>query len=302
MNEVDLKSYPTISIVTPCRNHVRFIDETMHSIHSQGYPRLEHIVIDGGSTDGSLDVLLRYAGRLAWWCSEPDSGHGEALAKGIRRATGDIVTWICSDDLLLPGALFAVARYFQEHPQEGWVVGDGLKIDEDSRILRLIYGMPLTHSGLVHWTFGGAVQPSIFVRAEAFRRAGGLGESLDLAPDLDLALRLARRRPSGHLPFFLGALRIHGQTQTMRKNDQLQRVVAGLRQRELQFTGSGGVSWFRRRRALARYALTRMWRLSRNVLAPSLYRVGERLDEAIAKGTACSEQEASVDAGCAGSL
>lgn len=263
----------------------------MRSIHSQGYPRLEHIVIDGGSTDGSLEVLLGYADRLAWWCSEKDSGHGEALAKGLQRAKGEILTWICSDDLLLPGALFSVADYFRKHPQEDWVAGDGLKIDEDSRILRLIYGMPLTHSGLVHWTFGGAVQPSIFVRKEAFRRAGGLGEHLDLAPDFDLALRLARHRPSGYWPRFLGALRIHNQTQTMQKNDQLQRVAAGLRQRELRFCGRSGVSWLQGRRALARYAATRIWRLSRDVVAPSGYRVGERLDACISAGTATGEQQ-----------
>jgi glycosyltransferase involved in cell wall biosynthesis len=300
MTHVDLQSYPKISIVTPCYNHVRFIDETMRSIHSQGYPRLEHIVIDGGSTDGSLDVLLRYADRLAWWCSERDSGHGEALAKGIQRATGEILTWVCSDDLLLPGALFSVARYFQQHPQEDWVVGDGLKIDGNSRILRLIYGMPLTHSGLVHWTFGGTVQPSIFVRTEAFERAGRRGKFLDLAPDFDLALRLARRRPSGYLRSFLGALRIHSETQTIRKNDQLQRVVATLRQRELQYSGCHRLSWVRGRRALVRYAATRMWRLSTEVVAPSPYCVGEQLGALIPMGTpACEQQGGRADVHCA---
>ena len=294
MTPVDFESYPTISIITPCYNHVRFIGETMRSIHSQGYPRLEHIVIDGGSTDGSVEVLLRYADRLAWWCSERDSGHGAALAKGIQRATGEILTWVCSDDLLLPGALFSVARYFQEHPQEDWVVGDGLKIDEHSRILRLIYGMPLTHSGLVQWTFGGAVQPSIFVRAEAFQRAGGLGKFLDLAPDFDLALRLARRRASGYLRSFLGALRIHRQTQTVQKNDQLQRVVARLRQRELEFTGRNRFSWLQGRRALVRYAATRIWRLSADVVAPSRYRVGERLNPPTPVGPPARKQRGCV--------
>ena len=272
-----VQPFPTISIVTPCYNHVRFIAETMRSIHSQGYPRLEHIVVDGGSTDGSVEVIRRYADRLAWWCSEKDSGHGEALAKGMARATGEIVTWICSDDLLLPGALFAVARYFEEHPREEWVVGDGLKIDGDSKILRLIYGMPLTHSGLLHWTFAGTVQPSMFARADAFHEAGGMGEALDVAPDFDLALRLARRRPSGYLRTFLGALRIHSETQTIRKNDQLRSVSAQLRSREGEFTGGVVLGQLVGRRALGRYALTRLWRLAAEMVERSPYRVGQRL-------------------------
>jgi glycosyltransferase involved in cell wall biosynthesis len=273
-----LQSLPKISIITPCYNHVRFLDETMRSIHSQQYPRLEHIVVDGGSTDGSVDLIRQYADRLAWWCSEKDSGHGEALAKGARRITGEIVTWICSDDLLLPGALQSVARYFQQHPAEEWVVGDGLKIDADSLIRRLIYGMPLTHSGLVHWTFAGAVQPAIFARAGAFREAGGLGEALDLAPDFDLVLRLARRKPSGYLRAFLGALRIHAATQTIRRNDQLQSVAASLRRRELAVTRSASRAWLGGRYALARYASRRVARLAIDTVAPSRYQVGDRLE------------------------
>jgi len=273
-----MPSLPKLSIITPCLNHVRFLDETMRSIHSQGYPGLEHIVVDGGSTDGSVDLIRRYADRLAWWCSEKDSGHGEALAKGAERATGEIVTWICSDDLLLPGALFAVARYFEQHPGAEWVVGDGLKIDGDSRIFRLIYGMPLTYAGLMYWRFAGTVQPSMFVRTEAFHKAGGLGEALDLAPDFDLALRLARRRPSGYLRVFLGALRIHSATQTIRKNDQLQKTVAQLRRREWESAGSSARGRIGGWRALGRYATTRAWRLGAELVSPSPYRLGERLD------------------------
>ncbi len=273
-----VSSFPKISIITPCYNHACFLEQTLASIHSQHYPSLEHIVVDGGSTDGSVGIIRRYAHRLAWWCSEKDSGHGEALAKGIGRATGEILTWICSDDVLLPGALFSVARYFREYPREDWVVGDGLKIDQDSRILRLIYGMPLTHSGLVYWTFAGTVQPSMFVRTQAFRKVGGIGAALDLAPDFDLALRLARRRPSGYLRAFLGALRIHNGTQTVRKNPQLLGVDAQLRRRERDFCGSTVPGWWAGGRALGRYAARRVWRLAAEAFASSPYRVGQRLN------------------------
>jgi glycosyltransferase involved in cell wall biosynthesis len=95
---------PRISLVTPSFNQAEFLEATLRSVLDQGYPNLEYIVVDGGSTDGSTAILERYADRLAWWVSEPDRGHGHALNKGFARATGEILGWINSDDLLLPGA------------------------------------------------------------------------------------------------------------------------------------------------------------------------------------------------------
>lgn len=268
-----------ISIVTPCFNHAGFLEQTLLSIHSQGYPNLQHIVVNGGSTDGSVEIIRRYANRLCWWCSEPDRGHGDALAKGFLHAGGDIVTWICSDDILLPGALHHVANYFTDHPGEDWVAGDGLKIDAESRVLRVIYGMRLTHSGLVNWTFAGAVQPAIFIRGDAFRQVGGVGEALNLCPDFDLALRLARRRRSGYLSAFLGGLRIHENTQTIRRNVELQCVASSLRERESRERAATVGDWAGGRWAPVRYGVKRLARLAVNPLAPIPYRVGKKLTE-----------------------
>lgn len=191
--------------------------------------------------------------------------------------TGDIFTWVCSDDLLLPGALLRVARYFQEHPEEEWVAGDGLKIDENSRISRLIYATRFTHAGLVHWRFNSTVQPAIFMRTRAFHDAGGIGAAHNLSPDFDVALRMARRRPSGTLRGFLGALRLHERTQSVRRNAEMLAMDARLRQREHDSVGNSLYERIGGRYAIARYATRRLVRLAQQPFEPSPYRTGERV-------------------------
>ena len=105
---------PRISIVTPSDQQGRYLEQTVQSVLGQGYENLEYIVVDGGSTDESRLILERYAERLAWWCSEPDDGQTHAINKGLRQATGDIVAYLNSDDILLPGALASVAQAFDD--------------------------------------------------------------------------------------------------------------------------------------------------------------------------------------------
>src|SRR5881394_195745 len=107
---------PKISIVTPSFNQGQFLEETILSVLDQNYPDLEYVVIDGGSTDGSADIIRRYASRLSSWCSERDEGQSHAIAKGFARCSGEILGWLNSDDVLLPGALAEVAAYFEAHP------------------------------------------------------------------------------------------------------------------------------------------------------------------------------------------
>src|SRR5215470_7311361 len=107
---------PRISIVTPSFNQARFLEATIRSVLDQRYDNLEYIVVDGGSTDGSVEIIKRYADRLAFWCSEADGGHGNALNKGLRRATGEIMAWLNSDDIYWPWTLAAVAEIFEAHP------------------------------------------------------------------------------------------------------------------------------------------------------------------------------------------
>jgi glycosyltransferase involved in cell wall biosynthesis len=115
---------PKLSIVTPSFNQAQYLEETILSVLNQKYVSLEFIIIDGGSTDGSVDVIRKYENRLSYWVSEKDNGQAHALNKGLERATGDIVAYLNSDDLYLPGAFESVINYFREHPQCEWVCGD----------------------------------------------------------------------------------------------------------------------------------------------------------------------------------
>jgi glycosyltransferase involved in cell wall biosynthesis len=223
---------PKITIVTTCFNDVDYVEETLASIHGQNYPNLEHIVVDGGSRDGSVEIIRRYADKLAWWCSEPDGGHGDALAKGFAHATGDILGWVCSDDLLLPGSLARVARHFAAHPECRWLTGGGLMIDAEGKVIEKVFSIRMSQRSMVFWQFWGAVQPAIFFSGRAFREAGGVDGSFNLSPDLDICLRVARGGASDRIDDFLAALRLYPDTQTARHLDKMRAVDLDLRRRE----------------------------------------------------------------------
>src|SRR5512143_702654 len=120
---------PLVSIVTPSYNQARFLEATLRSVLEQDYPNIEYLVVDGASTDGSVEIIRRYANRLTWWVSEKDSGQSEAINKGLQRAKGHFVGWLNSDDIYLPGTISAAATAFRKHPEAGLVYGDALAID-----------------------------------------------------------------------------------------------------------------------------------------------------------------------------
>jgi glycosyltransferase involved in cell wall biosynthesis len=178
-------STPRISIVTCSYRQARFLDATMRSVLSQSWPGLEYIVVDGGSDDGSREIIQSHSDRLAWWVSEPDEGQTDALIKGFAKATGDICGWLCSDDLLLPGTLEKVARYFEAHPKVEAVYGNALWIDIDGCPLRAAREMPFSRFIFLHG-FNYIPQPSMFWRRSLYERVGGLTPGLHIAMDNDL--------------------------------------------------------------------------------------------------------------------
>lgn len=207
-----------ITVVTPSYNQAEFVGQTMRSVHEQDHPDIEHIVMDGGSTDGSLEVLQEYANQ-ATVVSEPDDGQTDAINKGLRRATGDIVCWLNSDDYFLPGALSTVAAYFQEHPDVMWVTGDCVIVDRDgSPIQQPVrwYKRALRALGPRFFLgFTNAVaQPATFWRRELHDRLGLLDESLDYTMDYDWWLRLRDEGRPGTIGRPLAAFRIHDQSKS----------------------------------------------------------------------------------------
>ena len=225
-------NYPKISVITPSFNQAYYLETTMKSVLDQGYPNLEYIVMDGGSTDGSRGILERYSDRLAYWVSEPDGGQTEALARGFGLATGEIMGWLCSDDLLEPNALFEVARTFVENP--GWqvVYGDGQWIDAEGRPLREQKEIGFDRFVFMY-DYNYLPQPSTFWRRGLYERVGGLDPSFDLAMDADLWARFAEHADIHHVPRPWSRMRRYPEQKNSKLRDESNVEDARIRARYL---------------------------------------------------------------------
>lgn len=182
-----------ISIVTPSYNQGKFLEKTILSVLEQGYPNLEYIIIDGGSTDESVEIIRKYADRLTYWVSEPDRGQSHAINKGFERATGEIFGWLNSDDWYHPGALQAVADAFAANPEAGAVVGAGNYVDETGSVIDLNVPKGISLDSIYSWFDEYFWQPSCFFTHEAWMQCGPLNEGLEYAMDLDLWIKLAKK-------------------------------------------------------------------------------------------------------------
>jgi glycosyltransferase involved in cell wall biosynthesis len=189
---------PTLSIITPSLNQGRYIERTIRSVLDQGYEDLEYLVVDGGSDDGTLDVIRRYEGRIARWISEPDRGQTDAINKGLRMATGDIVAYINSDDYYLPGAFEQVVRAFERRPESRWVVG-ACRFEHDDGADPYVWSPEPPPRGRHWWLLNpwGVPQPSSFWRRDVFEELGPFREDMHYVFDTEHGLRLAY---SGILP------------------------------------------------------------------------------------------------------
>ena len=210
---------PLVSIVTPSFNQARFLESTIHSVLSQSYPRLEYIIVDGGSTDGSSDIIRKYSNKLAWWVSEKDQGQTEAINKGFAYAKGDILAWLNSDDTYLPGAVASAVQFFRDDSQLGLVYGDANFINEAGQVIGKFHAaqtnLHLLRQGYVH-----IPQQASFFRGDLWRAVGPLDPSFYFAMDYDLWVRISARSQVKYVPQTWANFRLHTAGKTISADDR----------------------------------------------------------------------------------
>ncbi len=208
-----LNSYPKISIVTASFNQGNFIEETIKSVLDQNYPNLEYIIIDGGSTDNSVEVIKKYAPHLKYWISEKDKGQANAINKGLQYCTGEIFNWLNSDDYLEPGSLMKIADAFADAKVQ-LVAGQVRNFSNTSE--NIIPNQHLTAEGLMCWKPGVKfVQPGVWMRKSLLEECGGIDEQFHYAFDWDLYIRyLYHAQVVKEIPDLLVHFRLHEQSKT----------------------------------------------------------------------------------------
>lgn len=205
-------TWPRISIVTPSLNQAKFIRETIDSVLTQEYRDLDYVVIDAGSTDGTLEVLRSYRDRLRW-LSQPDRGQADGTNKGVALTRGQIVGWLNSDDVYVPGTLERVARVFAAQGEADVVYGEAEHVSENGRVVGLYPTAPFDYERLAGECF--ICQPATFVTRTAFEEVGGLDPDLHYCMDYDLWIRLGWRHRFAYLPERLARSRLHQSAKTL---------------------------------------------------------------------------------------
>lgn len=230
--------FPKLSIITPSYNQGQYLEETLRSVLDQRYPNLEYLVIDGGSTDDSVSIIRRYEDRLAYWVSERDRGQVHALNKGFERATGDIIAFVNSDDIYLPGAFNAAIGYFREHPACEWLCGDTVMFGEGHKTELVRAIVPRSAAQILSWAYR-APQPGMFWKRELVK--DGFQERWQYDFDHDLYVRLLLAgHVCEHLPVPLAAYRLHATSKTVAEGDHQVREFDEIADHyERQLSGSG---------------------------------------------------------------
>jgi glycosyltransferase involved in cell wall biosynthesis len=225
---VPLSARPLVSIITPTFNMANYLPETIESVLAQDYPNIEYIVVDGGSTDGSLETLESYRSRFRYF-SEPDRGPSDAAAKGFAQARGEIFAWLNADDTYLPGAVTKGVEYLEAHPDADVVYGEGWWIDEKGARIGRYPTLQFDPKTLERECF--ICQPSSFIRADAYRRCP-LDPAITQAFDYDLWIRMAKAGIRFQtMPDYLANSRMHAGAKTLRERENVFDASMGLLKR-----------------------------------------------------------------------
>ncbi len=204
-----------VSIITPSYNQASYLEQTILSVLNQDYPRIEYIVVDGASIDGSVEIIRKYESRLAWWVSEKDRGQADAINKGFARATGDVIAWLNSDDYYLQGAVSAAVKVFEEHPDVVLVYGNMLAVDEDGRTFNTLNYKQLTIEDLLCFQIIG--QPAVFIRDSALQKTSGLNPAFHFLLDHLLWIQIAQHGNILHVNQTWSAARYHAESKNRAK-------------------------------------------------------------------------------------
>jgi GT2 family glycosyltransferase len=209
LNLPPLPKQPLLSIVTPSYNQGKYLEQTIQSVLRQGYARIEYLVVDGASTDNSVEIIQKYTDQLAWWVSEKDSGQGEAINKGLGQANGEIIAWLNSDDYYLPGTLSEVEKVFEENPDVALVYGDMLAVDEHGQTINALKYRQLSLQDLLCFQIIG--QPGVFFRRAVLEKTGALDTTFHFLLDHHLWIRIAQHGRILHVPQTWSAARYHAE-------------------------------------------------------------------------------------------
>lgn len=204
-----------VSIVTPSFNQARYVETTIQSVLSQNYPRIEYIVIDGVSTDGSVEIIKKYENHLAYWISERDNGQADAINKGLARANGEIVAWLNSDDYYLPNAISSAVKVFEGIPGLAMVYGDMLAVNDQGQTINTLKYKQLSLEDLLCFQIIG--QPAVFFRRDAFEKVGGLDSTFHFLLDHHFWIRLTSQGKILHVPQRWAAARYHAEAKNRAK-------------------------------------------------------------------------------------
>jgi Glycosyl transferase family 2 len=278
-----MQDFPRISIVTPSFNQGQFLEQTIRSVLSQGYPNLEYIVLDGGSTDGSVDIIKRYENQIFFWRAERDKGHYDAINEGFSRSTGDILAWINSDDIYFPWTLSTVATMMSSVPQMQWLSSlmpavidyQGLlyKLDRLPGFSReaFLEGKNLPGEDTLELPFGFIQQESTFWRRGLWEKVGGIRTQYKLAGDFDLWARFFQHADLWGCPIPLGGFRTQFQQRSANQTEYRKETKDALADARRAVKWSKGLG----RRAFEFLGLSRIWLTSR-IIRKINYYVGRK--------------------------